>query len=95
MKKAWAMLVAVMLLFNLVGMSVFAASEHNIQFKDSGIRVVNQRGTNMSKYFVTSIGEVTTDNLIKHIIFSSIRIRLITQMHPVIISELHFQTRKI
>ena len=43
MKKAWAMLVAVMLLFNLVGMSVFAASEHNIQFKDSGIRVVNQR----------------------------------------------------
>ena len=62
MKKAWAMLVAVMLLFNLVGMSVFAASEHNIQFKDSGIRVVNQRGTNMSKYFVTSIGEVTTDN---------------------------------
>ena len=35
MKKAWAMLVAVMLLFNLVGMSVFAASEHNIQFKDS------------------------------------------------------------
>ena len=33
MKKAWAMLVAVMLLFNLVGMSVFAAGGHTYNLK--------------------------------------------------------------
>lgn len=62
MKKAWAMLVAVIMLLNLVGMTVFAASESNIQFKDTGVIVVNQKGTNMTRYFNLNDGDVSTDD---------------------------------
>lgn len=62
MKKAWAMLVAVIMLLNLVGMTVFAAGETNIKFWDTGVSVVNQKGTNMSRDFILNDGDVSTND---------------------------------
>lgn len=65
MKKAWAMLVAVIMLLNLVGMTVFAAGSIDFQPSDSRAiypLVINQRGKDMSQDFKYSAGEITTND---------------------------------
>lgn len=63
MKKAWAMLVAVIMLLNLVGMTVFAAAEEALRFMDSGSWVVvNQKGKDMTQDFNLVEGDASTND---------------------------------